>query len=541
MAISKLIFNNVTQMDDTGNTIANDKVLNGYIGKDAAGETVTGNIGTGSATPASSISATGASVSTGTNTLTLTKSSVSNTPQVTAGYISSGTAGNSSVSLTASVTTKGATTFHPSSTDQTISNGTYTTGTQTFKAVTTSNLTAANIKKDIVVKVGDSSDDDCVTSVTGTYEGSGGSGGDAITYYSGDSAPSTGLGSNGDLYLQTDSSKSSYWQLIPDNLPNDGATRLGYYMDPDTPSNRMTAYIRCTPSVAAGVTIDWGDGTTTTTNSTSATNYSHTYTALPANGYYIQTITCTQGTVSFVGSSSYSIWGANSASGAGTTYYNSRVRWAVMGTSCIAIGTYAFCRSYALEEVQILNNNCSLDTYAFYYCYGLKRINIPTNSAVSSIPNYCFNYCYGLGEIEIPANIVTIGSYAFDYCYNLKPIIKGTLTSIGTYAFRYCRSIQTMTLSSNATFNTYALAYCSGLTKLTIPATTTTINAYAFGYCYSLGEIHFKGATPPTMSATTAYASLPTSCKIYVPAGKLSTYTGASSYPSSSSYTYVEE
>ena len=34
------------------------------------------------------------------------------------------------------------------------------------------NLTAANIKNGVTVKIGDASDDDCVTSVTGTYTGS---------------------------------------------------------------------------------------------------------------------------------------------------------------------------------------------------------------------------------------------------------------------------------------------------------------------------------------------------------------------------------
>ena len=58
----------------------------------------------GTVTAPSSISGTSASITTGTNTITLTKT-VSVTPNVsTAGYISSGTAGNSSVSLTASVT-----------------------------------------------------------------------------------------------------------------------------------------------------------------------------------------------------------------------------------------------------------------------------------------------------------------------------------------------------------------------------------------------------------------------------------------------------
>lgn len=63
-------------------------------------------VANGSVTAPASISGTSANVSAGTNTLTLTKT-VSVTPSVTtAGYISSGTAGNSSVSLTASVNTR---------------------------------------------------------------------------------------------------------------------------------------------------------------------------------------------------------------------------------------------------------------------------------------------------------------------------------------------------------------------------------------------------------------------------------------------------
>lgn len=92
----------------------------------------TKSVANGSATAPASISGTSATVSTGTNTLTLTKS-VSVTPSVTAGYVSAGTAGNSSVSLTASVTTKAAATITPTTSDQTIASGTYLTGAQTIK------------------------------------------------------------------------------------------------------------------------------------------------------------------------------------------------------------------------------------------------------------------------------------------------------------------------------------------------------------------------------------------------------------------------
>ena len=152
------------------------------------------SVATGSATPASTISATGASVSTGTNTMTLSKS-VANTPQVTAGYVSSGTQGNSSVSLTASVTTQGAQTLYPSTTDQTISSGRYLTGTQTIKAVTVSGLSADKVLSGTTVNIGDSADADRIMSVSGSVV--------IQHYYTGSSAPSSSLGVDGDIYLQT--------------------------------------------------------------------------------------------------------------------------------------------------------------------------------------------------------------------------------------------------------------------------------------------------------------------------------------------------
>ena len=99
-------------------------------------------VSAGSATAPATISGTSASVSTGTNTLTLSKT-ISVTPTVSAGYVSAGTAGNASVSLTASVTTKGAATITPTTSNQTIASGTYLTGTQTISG--DANLVAGNI------------------------------------------------------------------------------------------------------------------------------------------------------------------------------------------------------------------------------------------------------------------------------------------------------------------------------------------------------------------------------------------------------------
>ena len=135
----------------------------------------------GTTTSPTSISGTSATVSTGTNTLTLTKT-ISVTPRVTtAGYVSAGTAGNSSVSLTASITTKAAATITPGTSNQTIAAGTYLTGAQTI--VGDADLKASNIVSGVQI-----------FGVTGNVV--------LQHFYTGTSAPSSSLGSNGDIYLQ---------------------------------------------------------------------------------------------------------------------------------------------------------------------------------------------------------------------------------------------------------------------------------------------------------------------------------------------------
>ena len=100
------------------------------------------SVASGSSTAPATITGSSASVSTGSNTITLSKT-VSVTPTVSPGYVASGTAGNSTVSLTASVTTKAAATITPGTTNQEIAAGTYLTGKQTIAG--DANLKSSNI------------------------------------------------------------------------------------------------------------------------------------------------------------------------------------------------------------------------------------------------------------------------------------------------------------------------------------------------------------------------------------------------------------
>lgn len=129
-----------TDLSASGATVT---VPAGYYASQA-----TKSVSSGSATAPATISGTTAALTTGTNTLTLTKS-VSVTPVVSAGYVASGTAANSNVTLTASVTTKAAGTITPGTSDQTIAAGTYLTGAQTIEG--DANLVSAYIKSGVSI------------------------------------------------------------------------------------------------------------------------------------------------------------------------------------------------------------------------------------------------------------------------------------------------------------------------------------------------------------------------------------------------------
>lgn len=76
---------------------------------------------------------------------------------------------NDGTLVAGNIPSKAAATYNTSKTDQTIAAGQYLSGAQTIKAVTTANISAANIKKGVTIKVGDANDDDRIATATGTF------------------------------------------------------------------------------------------------------------------------------------------------------------------------------------------------------------------------------------------------------------------------------------------------------------------------------------------------------------------------------------
>ena len=134
-----------TDLSASGATVT---VPAGYYATNA-----TKSVSSGSAsTPATSITATPTiTISSGGLITASVSASQSVTPSVTAGYVSAGTAGTVSVSgsETEQMTVKAATTYTPTTSDQTIAAATYLTGAQTIKG--DANLQAQYIKSGITI------------------------------------------------------------------------------------------------------------------------------------------------------------------------------------------------------------------------------------------------------------------------------------------------------------------------------------------------------------------------------------------------------
>lgn len=142
-----------TEVLETNGKLCSDDITVAYTRTNGSATTPATTI---TANPTISVSNTGAIIAT-------VGKSQSVTPTVSAGYVSSGTAGTITVSgsNTYQLTTQAAQTITPTTTNQTIASGKYLTGTQTILG--DANLLAENIKKDV-----------SLFNIVGTYEGSGG-------------------------------------------------------------------------------------------------------------------------------------------------------------------------------------------------------------------------------------------------------------------------------------------------------------------------------------------------------------------------------
>lgn len=463
---------------------------------------------------------------------------------VSAGYVSSYTSGGLEITATNTyqLSTQGATTFTPTTTDQTIASGKYLTGAQTIKG--DANLIPANIADGVTI-----------FGVTGTHSGGGGMsvvvtqdshGGDIVTITGEEHrvAPFNDVNFfdyDGTIVYSYSASEFANLTALPANPTHSGLTAQGWnwtladaktqvadtgFLDIGqmyiTSDGKTRIYITIsdmaarslkllwTQSVASSVTIDWGDGSTTAAQSgTGNKNATHTYSSI---GEYVIAMTVSSGTMTL---------------GQGTSSTGCLIT-AVSGS--VGINRYrAMC-----DKIEI-GANCGVQN--LYSTY-VRTITIPKTLAQ-------FGGTYDskpLQFITIPTDCTEFATnYTFRYCTFHYISLPKKWTMPKNNNFQEASGLRRINLPAISAIPNSMLQSCISLSSLIIPSTVTTIGTSAFAGCTGLAEIHFKASTPPTVADSNAWTNLPTDCKIYVPSGKLSAYTSAQNYPSSSTYTYIEE
>ena len=310
-------------------------------------------------------------------------------------------------------------------------------------------------------------------------------------------------------------------------ITDDGATRLHIRI---ATVGRMTVPLYIGQTVSNGVSIDWGDGSTTQTlPGTGNVNTSHTY-AEP--GDYVISLMPQDGcTLSFgSGSSSYCVMGSNGANG---RVYCNMLQEVYVGKNVTSIGNSAFNSCYSLASITIPTGVTSIGQSAFNNCYSLASITIPTG--VTSISDSAFYNCYSLASITIPTGVTSIGQSAFTSCYSLASITIPTgVTSIGQSAFNSCSSLASITISDGVTsIGTYVFSGCSSLASITIPTGVTSIGKYAFNNCLGMRYYDFSACTSiPTLSNTYAFNGIPSDCQMLIPSALYNNWKSATNWAS---------
>ena len=314
-------------------------------------------------------------------------------------------------------------------------------------------------------------------------------------------------------------------------ITDDGATRLHIRI---ATIGRMTVPLYIGQTVANGVSIDWGDGSTAETLAgTRYVNTSHTY-AEPGD-YTISLMPDDGCTLSFgKNSSSYCVMGSTENNG---RVYCNMLQEVYVGKNVTSIGSSAFRYCYSLASITIPDGVTSIGEYAFFDCSSLASITIP--DGVTSIGNSAFQSCSSLASITIPDGVTSIGNSAFQSCYPLASItIPDGVTSIGEYAFQSCSSLASITIPDGVTsIGIGTFRSCSSLASITIPDGVTSIWINAFYNCYGMRYYDFSACTTiPTLVNTNAFTGIPSDCQMLIPAALYDEWSAATNWATYAKY-----
>lgn len=326
----------------------------------------------------------------------------------------------------------------------------------------------------------------------------------------------------------------------PPSPPADGKTRLYITIPANAaeglPPPRNVVPLYFSQSLSNGVTIDWGDGSTSeTVEGSGNVNTSHEYSDA---GDYVISLMPDEFTSINLGrnNSAYCVMGNISEAG---TAYCSMLKHVVIGKNISSVANYAF-QNCGVVTATISNEVEELQNYIFSKCFNLKKIILP--NSLKKIGTSPFQYCYNLESLSIPDSVTSMNKGIFQQCYGLTSAeIPGSINTVPHYMFRSCKTLtETKIPQSTTSIGTYAYTDCISLSSMVIPASVISIGVYAFNGCTGMKEYHFLPVTPPSLEALSVFNGISDDCIIYVPTGSLQAYKTATNWVAYSSHIQEE-
>jgi len=279
-------------------------------------------------------------------------------------------------------------------------------------------------------------------------------------------------------------------------VTDDGKTR--YILHIENPAT--TLKIALTGSVTGNLTINWGDGSATETNTgTSAKTYEHIYATA---GDYTLTIAVSSGTVSL---------GVINGTDDRTIF-----RGCHIGSNAKLLAQ-AFNTCMWMSYLTI-PSDCDISAFS-YSSMGVKCLILPSAFGTSEK-----NSAESLNEIICFAKQTNIyGAYGqFAQSRALKRVsipLGRNNAGWAVQSFIECRSLKRFLIHDGCTGfgNANSTQDLFSLEKVTIPSSVTQIQSGSFSNVYSLQEVHMLATTPPTLGGTNVWSNRPSTFKIYVP------------------------
>lgn len=310
-------------------------------------------------------------------------------------------------------------------------------------------------------------------------------------------------------------------------------------IDIELVEGRLSPYLGLAPN--GTVTIDWGDGSTPdTVTGTSLTTIVDTRHDYAGAGTYTIRVRVESGSLCLQGVlNGKAILHGGSGTSSVDNFYASCVS-AVRMAQGVGMENGAFANCTSMASISIPAGVASVGTNVFY-ATGLTSATVP--GGVTSTGGNVFSQSTKLRYVSLPKSIASFTSYAFNSASSLRSLaLPPSITTLPGSTFSSNRALRRVSIPNGVTtIENSAIYGCWSLVSIVLPSSLTSIDKYALYGCNTLTSIHFTSARPPAVAAANVFTALPTDCKIYVPAGSLSAYTSAANYPSSSTYTYVEE